>query len=47
MIPFLCPWCESESGLDPAADDAAFECPSCLTVVLFAPDPTADLAQAA
>lgn len=47
MIPFLCPWCEAESGLDVGSDDSAFECPSCLTVVVFAPDPVEVLAQAA
>ena len=47
MTPFLCPWCEAESGLDAASDDAAFECPVCLTVVVFAPDPAEALALAA
>ena len=47
MTPFLCPWCEAESGLDAGADDTVFECPLCLTVVVFAPDPAEELALAA
>jgi hypothetical protein len=47
MITFQCPWCETESGTDMDPDAPAFECPVCLTVVLYAADPVEALAQAA